>query len=80
MSRDCVFFCFFFFKTGYLHSWLSPSFPGYQDFYQVGYYFFSAPCSPHNYLKCFVFSHMGPTSDLLHTGFKLPALMELVLI
>lgn len=43
-------------------------------------HFFSTPCSPHNYLKCFVFSHTGPTSDLNQTGLNLPALMELLLI
>lgn len=78
MSRDCLGFCFFQDRMF--------TFPAFTQFSRLSRFLsgrillFSAPCSPHNYLKCFVFSHMGPTSDLLHTGFNLPALMELLLI
>lgn len=73
MSRDCLGFFFFVFPR--------------QDVYIPGFHLvfsrlsrflsgrillFAALCSPHNYLKCFLFSHTRPTSDLLPTGFNLP--------
>lgn len=77
MSRDCLVFCFF--KTGCLHSRLSPSLQVIKISIRIGrILLFCASFSPHNYLKCFLFSHIVPTPDLPYTGFNLPTLMGLL--